>query len=86
MTKGRPAPFRVIGSTTVDELDGWLELRPNIESLKLRRPNGDPVKPTRGYRAMIEIVHENAVVSDPRDSLIEALDSVVTQVEELFPL
>lgn len=78
--------FTVTNSTTLEALDEWMALRPNIDAARLRRPKGDPVDPPRGYRAIFEFTNETPVMGESKPSLVEALDSAVAHVEELFPL
>lgn len=78
--------FVVTEHTTLEDLDRWMELRPNIETARLRRPKGDPVSPTRGYRAIFEVTNESPIMGESGVSLVEALRSAVSHVEELFPL
>lgn len=79
-------PLHVTGSTTLSDLDNWLERKPNITTIRLRRPNGDSVASSGGYRALAELIgNEPAIVGDPSASLVEALSSMVDYVEERFP-
>lgn len=78
--------FEVTEETTLKDLDHWMDLRPSITDVRIRRPKGDPVTPTRGYRAIFEISNETPVMGEPKDSLADALNSAVSHVEDLFPL
>ena len=79
-------PLHVTGSTTLSDIDNWLERKLNVTTLRLRRPNGDPASPSGSYRAIAELVgNEPAIIGEPSASLVEAVSSMVDYVEERFP-
>ena len=80
------ARFSVTETTTLVELDNWMGLRPNIETAKIIRPKGDSLDPTRGYRAIFEVSNNSSVIGESSSSVVKALDSAVSHIEELFPL
>jgi hypothetical protein len=73
-----PAAFKVTGHTTLDEFSAWLESKPAIDTIRLRKHQD------RGYIALAEIVEGQAILGEPSESLVETLDSMVSNVEELF--
>jgi hypothetical protein len=81
-----PTKFRVTNNTTLEQLEGWLDLRPNIEALRIRKPSKSQKDPMNRYRAIIILTDETPVMGEPFDSLIEAVSSVVDYVDDLFPL
>jgi hypothetical protein len=78
--------LKVTNNTTLGDFNQWMELRPNIKSARLRRPNGDLASPTRGFRVFFDLTNGSPVMGGSKESLIEAIDSAVTHIEDLFPL
>jgi hypothetical protein len=82
----KPFRFIVTDDTTMRDLYKWMDLRPTLKTVRIRKPNGDPVSPTRGYRVIFEITNDTPVMSEPQPSMVEALNSAVANVEDLLPL
>lgn len=77
--------FRVTGLTTFDEFDTWLGSKPAITAVRLRKPNSSKATPNRGYLALAELTEGPAILGEPSGSLVEAVDSMISHIEELFP-
>jgi hypothetical protein len=80
-----PESFRVTGKTTFDEFSSWVGRKPAISTIRLRSPQSNKVTPNRGYLALAELFEGQAILGEPSESLVEAVDSMVSNVEELFP-
>lgn len=79
-------PLHVTGSTTLSDLSNWVERKPNIATIRLRRPNGESGPPSGCYRALAELIgKESAIIGEPSESLVEAISSMVDKVEDRFP-
>ena len=79
-------PMLVTGSTTLSDLDNWLERKPNVVLIRLKRPNEASNTTNLGYRAVAELVgNEPAIIGESSESLVEAISAMVDCVEVLFP-
>lgn len=74
-----PEHFQVTGRTTFDEFSSWLDSKLAVNTVRLRKPKN------RGYLALAELTEGPAILGEPSESLVEAVNSMVGCVEELFP-
>jgi hypothetical protein len=80
-----PEHFQVTERTTIEELDSWLEIKPAIATIRLRTPNSRRVTQNKGYLALAELTEGPAILGETSESLVKAVNSMVLNVEELFP-
>ncbi len=81
-----PDRFRVNSSTTLGELGSWVDSHAYVQSVRVKKTTADPGQSSQGYRAIAELAGVPlAIVSDPKSSIPESLDSLVSEVESEFP-